>query len=103
MSDKTTNNNIRNTEAAVLGRQYGPRPSIQPEKRSFEGSIDGFQMTNISNYIYIFFFFTLVLVHSNSSIHGVNMDATNVCMYVCVCTYVCMYICMYVCMYYIGL
>ena len=35
-------NNIRNTEAAVRGRQYGPRPSIQPEKRSFEGRIDGF-------------------------------------------------------------
>ena len=34
--------NIRNTEAAVQGRQYGPRPSIQPEKRSFEGCIDGF-------------------------------------------------------------
>ena len=34
--------NIRNTEAAVRGRQYGPRPSIRPEKRSFEGHIDGF-------------------------------------------------------------
>ena len=33
---------IRNTEAAVRGRQYSPRPSIWPEKCSFEGRIDGF-------------------------------------------------------------
>ena len=32
---------IRSTEEAVRGPQYGPRPSIQPEKRSFEGCIDG--------------------------------------------------------------
>ena len=34
---------IRSTEEAVRGRQYGPCPSIQPEKRSFEGCIDGFR------------------------------------------------------------
>ena len=32
---------IRSTEEAVRGRQYGPCPSIQLEKRSFEGCIDG--------------------------------------------------------------
>ena len=32
----------RSTEGAVRGPQYGPFPSIQPEKRSFEGCIEGF-------------------------------------------------------------
>ena len=32
----------RSTEGAVRGPQYGPFSSIQPEKRSFEGCIEGF-------------------------------------------------------------
>ena len=32
---------IRSTEGAVRGLQYGPSPSIQPEKLSFEGCIEG--------------------------------------------------------------
>ena len=31
---------LRSTEGAVRGPQYDPRPSIQPEKRSFEGSFE---------------------------------------------------------------
>ena len=31
----------RSTEGAVRGPQYCPFPSIQPEKRSLEGSIEG--------------------------------------------------------------
>ena len=34
--------NIRNTEAAVRGSQCSPLMSIQPEKCSFKGCIDGF-------------------------------------------------------------
>ena len=33
---------LRCIEGAVRGRQYGPHPSIQPEKRSFEGCLHGF-------------------------------------------------------------
>ena len=33
------NTNIRNTEAAVWGPKYGPRPWIRPEKHSFKGRI----------------------------------------------------------------
>ena len=32
---------LRSTKGAVRGPQYGPLPSIQPEKRSFEGCIEG--------------------------------------------------------------
>ena len=33
---------LRSTEGAIRGRQYGPFMLLQPEKRSFEGSINGF-------------------------------------------------------------
>ena len=33
---------LRRTEEVVRGRQYGPCPSIQAEKSSFEDCVDGF-------------------------------------------------------------
>ena len=37
----------RSTEGAVRGPQYGQFPSIQPEKHSFEGCIEGFVLRDL--------------------------------------------------------